>query len=224
MLSDERGSAQGDALGRGRMRFDTATLLEGLGTAVVATDADGVIEYWNPAAERLYGWSAEQVHGCRCVEVFAAPLPPGVQQARSMALESGQTWTGWFVARRKDGSPVPVLVVDTGVYTDDGILDGVLRVCTNISVALRPLLDRSWDAAVILGPDAVVRYASPAVEHLLGWRQADLVGPTSSRSCTRTTATGCSQHAKRSSTVTGRTARSSCGSAAARAGCGARSR
>ena len=64
----------------------------------------------------------------------------------------------------------------TGVYTRDGDLDGVLRVCTNINVALRPLLERSWDAAVVLGADAVVRYASPAVEHLLGWTEADLVG------------------------------------------------
>ncbi len=170
------GPRRGWAVRRGRMRVDAATLLEGLGTAVVATDAEGVIEYWNPAAQRLYGWSAEEVHGCRCAEVFATPLPSDLQQARRVALDAGRTWTGWFVARCKDGSPVPVLVVDTGVYTEDGVLDGVLRVCTNISVALRPLLERSWDAAVVLGPDAVVRYASPAVEHLLGWRQADLVG------------------------------------------------
>ncbi len=96
--------------------------------------------------------------------------------------------------------------------------------CTNISVALRPLLDRSWDAAVILGPDAVVRYASPAVEHLLGWRQADLVGTDFVPFLHEDDRDGLLQHAKRSSTVTGRTARSSCGSAAARAGCGARSR
>ena len=83
---------------------------------------------------------------------------------------------GWFVARRKDGSPVPVLVMDRGVYGAEGVLVGVVCVFTNISVALRPLLERSWDAAVVLGPDAVVRYASPAVEHLLGWTQAQLVG------------------------------------------------
>ena len=156
--------------------LDAATVLDGLGAAVLATDADGVIGYWNAAAERLYGWSADEVLGCDCAEVFAPRLAPDLREARDAALSAGRTWTGWFVARRKDGSPVPVLVMDRGVYGAEGVLVGVVCVFTNISVALRPLLERSWDAAVVLGPDAVVRYASPAVEHLLGWTQAQLVG------------------------------------------------
>jgi PAS domain-containing protein len=32
-----------------------------LGVAVIATDLNGYIIYWNRAAERFYGWSADEV-------------------------------------------------------------------------------------------------------------------------------------------------------------------
>jgi DNA-binding response OmpR family regulator len=39
-----------------RIRFQAA-LLDAVGQAVVATDPDGTIQYWNEAAARLYGWT-----------------------------------------------------------------------------------------------------------------------------------------------------------------------
>ena len=34
-------------------------LLEAVELAVVATDADMVVTYWNPAATKLFGWTAD---------------------------------------------------------------------------------------------------------------------------------------------------------------------
>ena len=42
--------------------------------------------------------------------------------------------------------------------------------------ALRPLLERSTDAALILRSDAVVTYASPAVRQLFGWQDDAIIG------------------------------------------------
>ena len=38
-------------------------LLDAVGQAIIATDPQGKIVYWNRAAEKLYGWSAEEVMG-----------------------------------------------------------------------------------------------------------------------------------------------------------------
>ncbi|HET6876766.1 MAG TPA: PAS domain-containing protein [Jatrophihabitans sp.] len=46
----------------------------------------------------------------------------------------------------------------------------------NLGTALRPLLERSSDAALILTTEGIVTYASPAVEALFGWQPQDLVG------------------------------------------------
>ena len=40
-----------------------ARLLDAVGEAVIATDVEGKAIYWNRAAEKLYGWSAEEVVG-----------------------------------------------------------------------------------------------------------------------------------------------------------------
>ena len=46
--------------------------LESLGQAVITTDPDGVVVYWNPAAEQLYGWTAQEALG-RNIATLAIP-------------------------------------------------------------------------------------------------------------------------------------------------------
>jgi PAS domain S-box-containing protein len=49
-----------------RANYETkrqALILQHVHDAVIATDLDGIIESWNPAAERIYGWSAGEVIG-----------------------------------------------------------------------------------------------------------------------------------------------------------------
>jgi PAS domain S-box-containing protein len=38
-------------------------LLGALGKAVIATTLGGEVVYWNPSAERMYGWSAGEAVG-----------------------------------------------------------------------------------------------------------------------------------------------------------------
>ena len=47
---------------------------------------------------------------------------------------------------------------------------------TNLGPALRPLLERSTDAALVLRSDGVVSYATPAVRQLFGWSNGDIIG------------------------------------------------
>jgi PAS domain S-box-containing protein len=92
-----------------------------------------------------------------------------------VALREGVPWSGGFPVRRKDGSRFPALVTDSGIYRD-GTLIGIVGVSTNLGTALRPLLERSTDAALILRSDAVVTYASPAVRQLFGWQDDAIIG------------------------------------------------
>ncbi len=44
-------------------------LLDAVGQAIIATDLQGKIIYWNRAAKELYGWTTEEVMGCPIVEI-----------------------------------------------------------------------------------------------------------------------------------------------------------
>lgn len=47
-----------------------ATLLQSIGDAVIATDANGRVEHMNPVAERMTGWNIDEARGRPLAEVF----------------------------------------------------------------------------------------------------------------------------------------------------------
>ncbi|WP_457208905.1 PAS domain S-box protein [Nocardioides sp. P5_C9_2] len=149
--------------------------LESLGQAVITTDPAGVVVYWNPAAEALYGWTAQEAIGRNIATLAIPDVAQEVGADIMAALRDGTSWSGGFPVRRKDGSMFPALVTDAGIYRD-GRLIGIVGVSTNLGSALRPLLERSTDAALLLRSDAVITYSSPAVELLFGWEQDALLG------------------------------------------------
>jgi len=110
-----------------------AQLLDAAGEAVIATDLDGTVVYWNPAAEGLYGWRKDEAVGRDIVDLTVAE-PTREQAAEILAqVRAGKTWTGGYNARRADGTLVPVWVTDAPFYDADGRLAGIIGVSSDIS-------------------------------------------------------------------------------------------
>jgi diguanylate cyclase (GGDEF)-like protein/PAS domain S-box-containing protein len=113
------------------VRFQSQ-LLGAVGQAIIATDLQGTVLYWNGAAERLYGWSPQEVEG-RALHDFLISEGYWEKADEIMAqLASGRSWSGQFTVRRKDGDPVCVEVTDTPVH-DQGSVVGVIGVSTDIT-------------------------------------------------------------------------------------------
>lgn len=146
-------------------------ILDAQGQAVIVTDVTGAVVFWNAAAEDLYGWTAAEARGRPIQELTVPDLSRETADDIMAALRDGVPWSGGFPVRHKDGSIFPALVTDTGIYRD-GTLVGVVGVSTNLGTALRPLLERSADAALVLRSDTVVTYASPAIRQLFGWEES----------------------------------------------------
>lgn len=146
-------------------------ILAVLGHAVVVTDTDDVIVYWNAAAERLFGWSFDEARGHTLNSLVVPEMGKTVAAEIRQTLLAGRAWSGGFTFCRRDGSMFPALVSENGL-SRDGRLVGVVGVCTNLGRALHPLLERSTDAALVLRSDGVVAYASPAVAQLFGWEDS----------------------------------------------------
>lgn len=150
-------------------------LLDALGLAVVATDPAGIVEQWNPTAERMFGWRADEAIGASLVGLTAPQIGPGVTAEISAALAQGTAWSGGVVVHGRDGAPLPALMTDSGVYRD-GELIGIVAVYAYLGSAVGPFLERGTDPALVLRADAVVTYAGPSVQEFLGWRDGPLVG------------------------------------------------
>lgn len=151
--------------------FSAEEILESLGIAVVVTDADGVITCWNHAAQDLYGWTAQEAEGSSADDLMVPDIAREKVADIRTALRKGIPWSGGLPVRRKDRTVLPGFVINSGIYRDDTLV-GVVAVSTHLGAFVRPLLERSTDAALVLSSDAVVSYASPAVKQLFGWEES----------------------------------------------------
>lgn len=115
-----------------RLRFQ-ARLLDAVGEAVIATDPAGRILYWNGAAERLYGWTAEEVAGRPVEEVTPTSMSRAEAEAIMQRLRDGESWSGEFMVQDRWGREFPALVTDSPVMDEDGTLVGVIGTSTDIS-------------------------------------------------------------------------------------------
>jgi diguanylate cyclase (GGDEF)-like protein/PAS domain S-box-containing protein len=115
-----------------RLRFQ-AQLLDAVDQAIVAIDLEGRVLYWNRGAERLYGWSEQHVIGRSLREfLISEDFWENAEEIMS-ELRAGRSWSGEFVARRKDGASFPVEVTDTPVRDDQGNVVGIVGVSTDIT-------------------------------------------------------------------------------------------
>lgn len=110
-----------------------ASLLDALGEAVVATDLEGHIVYWNDAARALYGWSAEEVVGSRIAEVVAADGTDRDASAVISRIRRKGSWAGEFLVRHRDARVFPVLVTASMVCDAAGTAVGLVGVSRDIS-------------------------------------------------------------------------------------------
>jgi two-component system, chemotaxis family, CheB/CheR fusion protein len=96
-----------DALKRTQEAFARqAELLEHTSDAIFVHDSEGVIQYWNRSAERLYGVPRAEAHGKR-VEQFLNVDPAQAGAARA-ALARGEAWQGEVTLRRSNGTSLVV--------------------------------------------------------------------------------------------------------------------
>ncbi|MCW6035280.1 PAS domain S-box protein [Spirulina subsalsa FACHB-351] len=118
-----------------QIRFQ-ANLLDVVEQAVIVTDFDGKICYWNRHAEKLYGWSVEEVLGRSLFETVADTNAQEVGREIMVNLERGESWSGEFWVRHKDGFTFPAWVMDSPIADDQGNLVGVIGISTDITERL----------------------------------------------------------------------------------------
>ena len=115
-----------------KIRFD-AELLNTVGQSVIATDSNGVVIYWNNAAEKIYGWSSAETMG-KCI-INLIPAQQSIEMAEEIMKElmRGNSWTGEFLVNRKDGTVFPAHVTNSPIFDNQGKIIGIIGVSMDIS-------------------------------------------------------------------------------------------
>jgi PAS domain S-box-containing protein len=109
------------------------TILENIGDAVFVTDAEGVIEYVNPAWERLNGYSAAESVGRPASLLNSGTHPDEVFADLWQTVLAGRTWRGELVNRRRDGSTYDVALTATPLTDENHAVSSIVAVLYDIS-------------------------------------------------------------------------------------------
>ena len=98
--------------------------LRSMAEGVISTDMLGVINFMNPVAEQLTGWSIREATGRPLHEVFRVALPNG-EALESSGLVSG-TPSRTILLTDRDGRPVHIEDTTTPIRDADGSLTGIV--------------------------------------------------------------------------------------------------
>jgi PAS domain S-box-containing protein len=104
--------------------------------AVVTFDIQEQITSWNPAAEKMFGWTKQEALGKTPAELFWSTdvlLENENKNHRQARLKRGETLQGKITPCRKDGSSFPAQFTARAIFDPGGKANGYLAVYRDLS-------------------------------------------------------------------------------------------
>jgi PAS domain S-box-containing protein len=115
-----------------RMRFHES-LLDQVNNAVITTDLQGNITYWNKFAESLYQWTAEEVIGKNISETVVPGNKIDVMLDVMANIKKVGHYDGEFRVQRKDGTTFPASYTFGVLSNTDSEITGLVGVSVDIT-------------------------------------------------------------------------------------------
>ena len=125
---------QADAHSRAeRTRFHLAAVVDSADVAIYSTSLDSIIQSWNPGAERLFGYKADEVIG-RSLLLLFVPGGEGEESEILNHLKRSERVAHYETVRiHKDGIAIPISLTVSTVKDEAGTVVGTSRIARSIS-------------------------------------------------------------------------------------------
>jgi PAS domain S-box-containing protein len=107
--------------------------LERSADAVFMTDVEGTIVYANPAFEKIYGFSLDEVIGANPRIIKSGVIPREQYKEFWETLLNKGTISGEIVNKTKDGRLIPIEGTNSPILDEDGNILGFLAIHTDIT-------------------------------------------------------------------------------------------
>ena len=160
-------------------------IIESSNDAILSKTLDGVITSWNPAATRIFGYSAEEMLGQSVLCLFPAERL-GEETLILQKIARGERVDSFETVRlHKSGRPISVSVTVSPVRNAAGRIVGASKIARDITAEIdnyrqldqfRSLVTSSFDAILTKDMKGIVRSWNPACERIFGYTAAEMVG------------------------------------------------
>ncbi|HEY3375351.1 MAG TPA: PAS domain S-box protein [Candidatus Aquicultor sp.] len=125
---------QGHAQVEKQLSFQANALAQ-VSDAVIGTDNENRIAYWNAAAEKLYGLSAAEAIGIPLQDAYQFRwLSPADEQAALSSFRTDGFWHGENIHQKRNGEEICVDISTTALKDEHGKKIGMLAVTRDVTV------------------------------------------------------------------------------------------
>lgn len=177
-----------------RRRAETATrllasIVKSSEDAIISKDLNGVVTSWNQGAERIFGYSAEEIIG-QPISILAPPSRTDEVAKILEQLRRGESVDHYQTERRtKSGKLIHASVTVSPLRDAAGQITGASKILRDITPQveaqrelaeqrerLRVTLRSIGDAVIATDGNGAVTFMNPAAEQLTGWQSTDAAG------------------------------------------------
>ena len=159
-----------------------AAIVEYSDDAIIGKTFDGIITSWNPAAERMYGYSADEITG-KSIDLLSSPGQAGEMHTILARIRAGQPVERLETTRvRKDGSAITVSLTVSPIHDQHGAIIGASTIARDMTgarqafEAARSMIESSLDSLVAISPEGKITDANQATVTLTGVPREKLIG------------------------------------------------
>jgi PAS domain S-box-containing protein len=162
-----------------------AAIIESSDEAIMGTDMSGTVTDWNKAAERLFGYSADEAIG-RAISFLGGEDHSAEVQNNLRKILNGELVQSYETVRhRKDGTSVDIWLALSPILDSSSRIVGASGICRDISEMKRgrearyrhsAIVESSEDAIISKDLDGVIQSWNPAAERIFGYTAAEAIG------------------------------------------------
>ena len=168
-----------------RARGYLAAIIDSSDDAIISKDLSGIITSWNRAAERLYGYSADEMVGQSVLRI----IPPELQHEEDFILSkvrAGEKIDHYDTVRvARSGQRLQVSLTVSPIRDRNGRIVGASKIARDIGALQRAeraqgllaaIVQSSDDAIISKDLDGVITSWNPAAERLYGYSADEMIG------------------------------------------------
>ena len=116
-----------------REAFRLAAIVSSSDDAIISKDLNGIIQTWNRGAERIFGYTAEEVIG-KSITIIIPADRMGEETEVLSRVRAGLSVEHFETIRhRKDGSPVDISLTVSPVRSPDGEIIGASKIARDVT-------------------------------------------------------------------------------------------
>ena len=162
-----------------------AAIVDSSDDAIVGKDLNGIVTAWNPAAEKMFGYTAPEMIGRSIMTL----IPPELQHEEvdiMRRLRNGERIDHFETHRlKKDGQRVDVSLTISPIRDATGKLVGASKIARDISdrlkvvdasLRLAAIVESSEDAIIAKDLSGIITNWNTAATKIFGYEPAEIIG------------------------------------------------